>query len=207
MPLAERNHLKQFLLFVFALLIPCFALWTVISPWLATPAVGLVHLILTAWFPGIVDMVYQQGADALLMTRFTEINGELVATADMDSSLGFRLNTRLLSYSIPFYAALHFATQRASYLADFLWGLLLLYPLIVFGLLCLCARQLMVNLGALFFNQPEVLVPHANVIAILYQLNVLIIPTLAPVAIWVWQSRDTQLFRSVLAASAPDDSA
>ena len=36
-------------------------------------------------------------------------------------------------------------------------------------------------------------------IVLAYQLNVLIVPTLAPIAVWAWQSRDSDLFRAVLA--------
>jgi hypothetical protein len=197
----EQHPLRQFLLFVFVLLIPCFALWTQGSAALAIPAIGFVNTILTSWFPGIVNGLYVDGAEALLMTEFGELNGELVALSATDYRLGFRINTRILSYSIPFYTALHFATLKQGQLGNFFWGLLVLYPLFVFGLLCLCLKELMVNLGATFFNQPDVFVPHANVIAILYQLNVLIIPTLAPAMLWAWQSRDTPLLGSIFNAA------
>jgi hypothetical protein len=55
----------------------------------------------------------------------------------------------------------------------------------------------MVNVGAPFFNQPGVFVPYAEVIAITYQFSVLIIPTLAPAVLWIWQSKDSQLLQGV----------
>ena len=198
--MVEKHPLRQFLLFVFALLIPCFALWTVASAALAVPVIGLANTILRAWFPEVVNAVYVQGAEALLMTQFGELNGVLVPLEEAEDQLGFILETRILSYSIPFYAALHFATRRRDYLGSFLWGLLVLYPLILFGLLCLGLKELMVNLGPTFFNQAGILVPHANVIGILYQLNVLILPTLAPALVWAWQSRDTPLIGDMLDA-------
>lgn len=192
--------MRQFLLFVFILLIPCFVLWTVASAALATPAIGLVNMLLTAWFPDVVDVVYARGAEALLMTEFGEMNGNPVAQQESEYQLGFVINSRIVSYSIPFYAALHFATQKKDYLAGFFWGLLVLYPLFFVGLLFLCLKELMVNLGALFFDQPGVFVPHAYAIALLYQFNVLIMPTLAPVLLWAWQSRETPLIRYTLDA-------
>lgn len=195
--MVEQHPMRQFLLFVFVLLIPCFALWTLASAALAIPAIGFVNTILTSWFPTLVNGLYVHGAEALLMTEFGELNGKLVSLDETDYRLGFKVNTRILSYSIPFYTALHFATQKQAYLGKFFWGLLALYPLIVFGLLCLCLKELMVNLGATFLNQPDIFVPHANVIVILYQLNVLIIPTLAPALLWAWQSRDTPLLAGV----------
>ena len=196
----EQHYLRQFLLFTFVLLIPCFALWTVASAALALPAIGFVNTMLTAWFPDVVNAVYAQGSEALLMTEFGELNGKLVAPQESDYLLGFKLDSRILSYSFPFYTALHFATPRQDSLSKFFWGLLTLYVLFILGLLCLCLKELMVNLGAVFFTQAEVFVPHADIIAILYQLNVLIIPTLAPAILWAWQNRDTPLLRDVFTA-------
>jgi hypothetical protein len=79
-----------------------------------------------------------------------------------------------------------------------LWGLLVLYPLFAFGLLCLCLKELMVNVGANFFNQPGIFVPDANVIGLLYQFSVLIVPTLAPAMLWLWQSKDSPLLQNAL---------
>lgn len=194
----EQHTMRQFLLFVFALLIPCFVLWTTISAKLALPAIGFVEMMLTAWFPDVVKALYAEGAEALLLTEFGQLNGKLVSAQEAEFRLGFKLNTRILSYSIPFYSALHFATQRQANLEKYLWGLLILYPLFVFGLLCLCLKELMVNLGAAFFDQPGVFIPDGNLIGVLYQFNVLIIPTLAPAILWVWQNKDTPLLKDVL---------
>lgn len=62
-----------------------------------------------------------------------------------------------------------------------------------------------VRLGPLFFEQPDVFVPNGNVIALLYQLNVLIIPTVAPIILWAWQNRETQLIRGILNLPAPPE--
>jgi hypothetical protein len=195
---AEQRHLWQFLLYVFVLLIPSFVLWTAISDRLQVPAVGLVDLALTHWFPGVVHGLWPDGYNALLMTEFGEKNGQPVPLTEASHQLGFRVNPRILTYSLPFYTALYFATPRENYLANYLWGLLLLYGVAVFGLLSLCLKELMVNLGGLFLNQQGVFVPHTNVIGILYQFNVLILPTLAPAVVWLWQSRDQPLLQDLL---------
>ena len=197
--MVDQHQLRQFLLFVFVLLVPCFALWTVASGPLAIPAVGFVSSILTQWFPDTVNALYVSGAKAILMTEFGEQDGKLIALANAEYRLGFEVNTRIVSYSLPFYTALHFATQKKDYLSSYLLGLLLLYPLIVFGLLCLCLRELMVNLGATFFTQSGVYVPNANLIGVSYQFCVLIVPTLAPAMLWLWQSRESPLLRAALA--------
>jgi len=45
-------------------------------------------------------------------------------------------------------------------------------------------------------------VPGADVIGIAFQFSVLIVPTLLPVLIWAWQSRDTPLLRGLLGSVA-----
>lgn len=196
--MAEQHQLRQFLIFVFSLLIPCFVLWTVISGPLAIPAIGFAKMILTHWFPDVVHALYADGAKGVLMTEFGEANGKLVPLANAEYRLGFQVNTNILSYSLPFYTALHFSTPKKEYLGSYAWGLLALYLLFVFGLVCLCLKELMVNVGADFFNQPGVFVPNAGVIGILYQLNVLILPTLAPAMLWLWQSKDSPLLLAAL---------
>ncbi|MFV8818035.1 exosortase H-associated membrane protein [Haliea sp. E17] len=189
--------LRQFLLFAFVLILPCFALWTVAAQPLAMPVVGLVDLILKTWFPTIVEQLQFHGADTVLLTRFGELNGTPVPPSQSEYQLGFTINPGILSYSFAFYAALHFATQKKEYLWSFLTGVMVLYPLFLLGVVSLCLKQLMVNLGPLFLDQPGVLVPNSNLIALFYQLNVLIIPTIAPIALWIWQNWDTPLLRGV----------
>tara|TARA_R110002110_G_scaffold205066_7_gene416883 strand:+ start:7761 stop:8378 length:618 start_codon:yes stop_codon:yes gene_type:complete len=196
--MSPGHELRQFLLLVFALLIPCFALWTAFSAALGMPATGLSSMALQGWFPTVVDGLFAEGPKALLMTEFGTLNGKPVPPGQSDYQLGFSIDTRTLSYSIPFYTALHFATQKKNYLESWCWGMLTLYLLLIFGLIALAMKELMVNLGGIFFEQAGVWVPHPDVIGIAYQLNVLIIPTLAPVALWAWQNRESALLRSLL---------
>lgn len=191
--------MRQFLLYVFVLLIPCFALWTVASMPLALPAIGFVNTVLTYWFPDTVNVLYVDGSKALLMTQFGEQGGKLIPLSQAEYRLGFEVNPRILSYSLPFYTALHFATQKKEYLNSYVWGLLVLYPLMAIGLLCLCLKELMVGLGQTFLDQPDVFVPNPNAIGLAYQLSVLIVPTLGPAVIWVVQSRNSPLLKDSLA--------
>lgn len=203
MPLPENRALRQFLLFVFALILPCFALWTVAADALAMPVVGLADMILSAWFPDVVEALVVRPPDVVLFTQFGDLDGRAVPPAQSEFQLAFAVNPEILSYSLPFYATLYFATPRDDYLWDFLVGVMLLYPLILLGLVTLCMKDLMLHLGPLFMEQPGVFVPHGNVIAIVYQLSVLIVPTVAPIALWAWQSRATELFTSVLNLPPP----
>lgn len=203
MPKNEKDHLRQFLIFVFVLLFPCFALWTFASPGLVTPVIGLVNIILTNWFPDIVSVVYQDGANAILMTLFDQVDGQWLRATEVGAGLGFKVDTRILTYAIPFYAALHFATEKKAYLTQFFWGLTLIYPCILIGIVCIFLKDLMLTMGPVFMEQEAVFVPGANVIGILYQFSVLIIPPLVPALIWAWQSRTTPLLRGLLSGIEP----
>lgn len=194
----ERHHLRQFLILVFVLLIPCFALWQVFAGLLATPAIGFVNSLLGYWLPGVVDTLYVDGKGALLMTNYGEQGGRTVVLAQAEYQLGFPVQTRIVSYCLPFYTALHFATPRTDYFNSWVLGLLLLYPLIAFGLLAICLKELMVGLGTAFLQHPDAWVPDANLIALVYQINVLIVPVVAPAAIWLWQSRRTPLLHGLM---------
>jgi hypothetical protein len=208
MPLPRDHNLRQFLLFAFALIVPCFALWTLAAGTIAMPVVGLADMILRAWFPEQVDKLIFHGKDVVLMTQFGELNGRAVSPDQSEYQLAFAINPGILSYSLPFYAALHFATPGKNGLASFCWGVLVLYPLILIGLLALCLKELMLNLGALFMEQQGVLIPNGTFIALFYQLNVLIVPTVAPICLWAWQSRDTHLMRGLLKLlPTPEDAA
>lgn len=194
----EAADLRQFLLFLFALLLPCFALWHVAAAALALPAIGFVNTLLAQWFPAVVDVLYADGDSALLMTVFGESGGRPVPASQSEYQLGFAVNTRLVSYALPLYTALHFATPRRDYFNAWVLGLLGLYPIIALGLLCLCLKELMAGLGASFLAQPDAWVPPANAIALAYQVSVLLAPTLAPIGIWLWQNRGTPLLGSLL---------
>ena len=194
----DDRPMRQFLLYVFLLLLPCFVLWSVASEPLARPAVGFVNTVLTTWLPEIVNALYIDGKQVLLMTEFGEQGGRPTAISNAEYRFGFEVNTRILSYSLPFYTALHFATPRKDFFNSYVWGLLVLYPLMAMGLLCLCLKQLMVSLGPLFLQHPNVWTPDPNLIALSYQMSVLIVPTLAPAAIWLWQSRETPILKDIL---------
>lgn len=195
--MSNSSDLTRFIALFLVLLLPCFLLWALVSPWLAWPAVWLSDVVLTAWMPNVVEAVYLSGSKAVVATYFTEVNGVFIYDAKSEEQIGFAADTRLLSYSIPFYAALHFATRPSGTLARFGMGFWVLFPLIVFGLICVSLKNLMVGLGAAFFAQDAMFVPGGHFIGISYQLSVLIIPCVAPLIVWVGQSHENTLFEPV----------
>lgn len=193
-----HSPVRQFLVYVAVLLLPCFAFWAVISGPLALPATGLVNLLISSWFPDLVFGVSANDGEALVLTRFGELQGRAVPLAEADYRLAFSLNTRILSYSLAFYTTLHFATRRDEYLGSYINGAFVLYVLFVLGLATLVIKELQQNLPLAFANQQAAWIPGTNLIAVLYQFNILIVPGLAPLALWFFQNRDTEVLADLL---------
>lgn len=199
---AEAPKLYQFVGLVFLWLIPCFVVWVSLSSLLAAPAVWISELILTSALPDIVHNFTLAGPQAMLATHFGEVDGEIVSAQVAGYRLAYPINTRILTYALPFYGALHFATQTTSgisgndgSLAGFGKGLLFLYPLLVLGLVSISLKNLMLGLGPVFIDSGSI---WAQVIGLMYQLSTLMVPPLAPIMIWAWQSRESSLMQRPL---------
>lgn len=198
----ETPKLHHFVGLIFLWLIPCFVVWYSLSGALAFPAVWANNLILTSAIPDIVHSVTSNGPQAVLASHFGELDGDIVFAHLAGYRLAFPIDTRILSYSLPFYAALHFATETTagagsegeSYL-KLGKGLLVVYSLLILGLVSLNLKNLMFGLGGVFIDSGNPAVP---VIALMYQANTLIIPPLAPLIVWAWQSKDSPLLQQFL---------
>ncbi len=177
--------IARFILLLFALLVPCFAIWSLLNPLLVKPAIGLVHTILTNALPDVVAGVVQQANKAMVMTRFGELDGSIVRDTLAGWSIGMPQDTRLLSYSLPFYTALHFSSHRLNKMALWGWGIVGLYLVLVAGMCSVSLKNIMLQLGpaaGVFTSEWS-----RNLVALTYQFSVLILPTLAPVMLWLWQ--------------------
>lgn len=196
--LADRPLLR-FALTVLALLPMCFIAWIYLGTLLAAPAVLLVKIISTNWLTGFVTAVQLDGTVMLALSSLGEENGVIAPAQDIGNQLAIRMDTRTLSYSVPFYAALHFSTPMASSLERFARSLVILWILLFLGLLATLLKDLMLGLGEQFLSTPGV--PPAEVIALGYQFSTLLVPPLAPILLWAFSARDVPAFRELLPRS------
>ena len=120
------------------------------------------------------------------------MNGIIRLAIPGDEGLAFRLNTRLVSYGLPFYAALLWGSRIAKPFNTFAWGLFVLWAAMALGLAAMTAKDLMLVIGEPFLATAWV--PPSAVIAVSYQFSVLLMPTLAPVLLWVLQLRGSPLW-------------
>jgi hypothetical protein len=198
----EAPKLYHFVGLIFLWLIPCFVIWVSMSGALAAPAVWVNNLLLTFALPDIVYSFTSTGPQALLATHLGEIDGDIVSAQLAGYRLAYPIDTRILSYSVPFYAALHFATQTTAgagtegnnYL-KFGRGLLVLYPLLIMGMISINLKNLMLGLVGVFLESGSAA---GSVIAMMYQLSTLMIPPLAPIMVWAWQSKESPLLQQFL---------
>lgn len=194
----EKRPLLRFCLTVLALLPACFILWHLAAVHVAAPAVALTGPLLSTVYGSLVESVSMQGTDMLVMSRFGETGGAIVSAQEAGNQLAYPVNTRTLSYSIPFYAALHFATPQKESYSRFAWYLLLLWLLLALGLFSTALKDLMLGLGPIFLEHPKT--PPADGVALAYQFSTLIVPPLMPVILWAYAAAGTPLLADLLPA-------
>lgn len=185
---------RQFVLSL-ALMPVTFGLWYAAGPLFAAPSVWLCDWFLGFVYPLAVDGAHLQSADMMVTTQFGQLNEQIVSAARAGHQIALEINTRLVSYSIAFYAALLAASSIREALHKFAIGLFVLWVLMAFGLATILGKDLMLLAGPQFLEQEWV--PNADLLALSYQFNVLLMPTLAPVALWVWQLRGSPLWESL----------
>ena len=185
---------RQFVLTV-ALMPITFGIWYAAGTLFAAPAVWLCDFLLSSAYPNIVEAVGLQGVEVLVRTQFGEDGGVIMAAADAGNQIALEINTRLVSYSIAFYAALLMASNLKDAIYKFCVGLFWLWLIMTFGLASILGKDLLLMVGAPFLNAPGV--PPADLIALTYQFNVLLMPTLAPVCLWFWQLRGSPLWEAL----------
>jgi hypothetical protein len=172
-----------------------FGIWYAAGTLFAAPAVWLCDLFLSNLYPGIVETAGLQGVEMTVRTQFGEIGGQILPAKEAGNQIALQTNTRLVSYSIAFYAALLLASNLQDGIYKFCVGLFWLWVIMAFGLASIVGKDLLLMVGGPFLNSARV--PPADFLAVTYQFNVLLMPTLAPVCLWFWQLRGSPLWEAL----------
>ena len=172
-----------------------FGIWYAAGPLFSAPAVWLCDMLMGTAYPGVLDSAGLKGIDMVALIQFGVVEGNIVTAQAAGNQIELEVNTRLVSYSIAFYAALLMASNLKDALFKFCIGLFLLWLLMAFGLASIMGKDLLVMVGAPFLESAGV--PPADLIALTYQFNVLLMPTLAPVCLWFWQLRGSPLWEAL----------
>ncbi len=190
--------LYRFIGLVLLLMIPFFGLWYALGALPSAPALWLAQVTLPWALPEVVQSVVIDGDELMVFTLFGEVGQQVVPLNQAEYQLAFPSNTRILSYSIPFYAALHFASHIDGSIERFARGLLILWLLMFIGVIAVTLKNLMLGLGDLLWTASTTPLPSANVIALLFQFCTLIVPTVAPLMLWAWSVRESPVWRAIL---------
>ena len=172
-----------------------FGIWYAAGPLFSAPAVWLCDMLMGMAYPGVLDSAGLKGIDMVALIQFGVVEGNIVTAQAAGNQIELEVNTRLVSYSIAFYAALLMASNLKDALFKFCIGLFLLWLLMAFGLASIMGKDLLVMVGAPFLESAGV--PPADLIALTYQFNVLLMPTLAPVCLWFWHLRGSPLWEAL----------
>ncbi len=189
--------MRRQIVLTLALMPITFGIWYAAGSLFAAPAVWLCDVLLSYLYPSLIDTAGLQGANMQLVTQFGESGGQLLTAKEAGNQIALEINTLLVSYSIAFYGALLMAANVQNSLYKFSLGLFWLWLIMAAGLASIAGKELLLLIGGPFLNTS--LVPPADVIALTYQFNVLLMPSLAPVFLWFWQLRGSPLWEHLAA--------
>ena len=172
-----------------------FGIWYAAGTLFSAPAVWLCDMLMRLAYPTVLASAGLNGIEMIALTQFGVVEGAITTAEAAGNRIELEVNTRLVSYSIAFYAALLMASNLKDALFKFCIGLFLLWLIMAFGLASIMGKELLVMVGTPFLNTAGV--PPADIIALTYQFNVLLMPTLAPVCLWFWQLRGSPLWEAL----------
>ena len=178
---AAAPSLKKFVLHTFLWLPPCFAAWYFSAPYHAAVAGRLARLLANQFTTGIVSALEQTGTVLVFVTTI-----KVHPAPGQTALLVPEVNPMLYTYGLALFLALMLA-ERAKWW-KVLAGVAVLLPFQAWGIAFDFLAQVGIQLGAEVSAQAGLLGWRAEVIALCYQLGVLIFPSLVPIVLWAASS-------------------
>lgn len=179
--MALRNPLYSFLL-KGALALPfCLALWywqAEIFNWPAAKLSGSILSWLFSWVES-VDWGHR------LLDVNTTLQVDVPGQAGRIALMVAEVNPLIYSYGLPLYFALFIASGNQRHWGKLLLGALILVPIQTWGICFDILKQVAISAGPAVSSQAGFSDLQRDVIALCYQLGYLILPTLAPVVVWL----------------------
>ena len=180
---AEFNgvSVKRFFLFSLVFLPLCFYIWHVLAPAIAIPIGWIVEKIATTFWPDLFSVIELSKAQLYIEMSVGEKEGNILPTSIAGNRLGFYVETRLMTFSLPFYSALLLAIPNGSFNRHYVLGLIFILIFCIAGSVGFCLKESLILLGPDLFED-SVFLP-IELIVFFYQFSILIFPTLGPVLI------------------------
>jgi hypothetical protein len=182
--------LSRFLLRVLLWLPVCFGAWYFLSVLFTLPLALMVDALMGWVFPNLVEGVTQKGNELTVVTR--AVVSVHAGSGARTGDILFELNPLKYGYSVPLYTALVLAVPGEDSHKTLRWlvGMLILLAVQVFGVATEILKVLALDLGE---EGRELLGFPAwgyEGVVLAYQLGFLILPPVAPIAIWFGQFQD-----------------
>lgn len=161
--------------------------WMQVSNWTSYPTAGLAHVVLDNGAKYWVRKVIKAPGHFEVETRIQVAMPDSVKKERGSAELVAEASAAHYAYGLPLFLALLLAARSAHLFRRALAGYLILLLPQTFSLVLEILRQIMVaggRPGALGIDQWQM-----ESIAMGYQVGSLLLPTLAPVALWLWFDR------------------
>ena len=183
-----RNPLYAFFLKAALLLPVCLALWYWKAEWFNSPAAIVSGWIMRGLFPGWVEAVeWSQRTISLVTTlRVPMVAG---VKEGQYAVMVAESNPMLYGYGLPLFAALLLASGEARRWRKLMLGALVLIPFQAWGICFDLLKQVAIVAGPVVAAQTGISPWQREIIAVGYQVGTLILPTVAPIALWLALNR------------------
>ena len=178
-----KGPLPRFVIVTLALLPLTFAIWYFAGPLFTWPVRLIVDAISRAGFAGIVRSVEQQASVITFVTSLRPGSAQGAGAINVD------VNALLYSYGMPMFAALTLAAREPGAVRKLAVGIVVLLPLVAWGVQADFLKNIAFTAGPLVTSQTGFSVMQRQFIAFAYQFGALILPTVAPAAVWVLMHR------------------
>jgi len=172
------DSIGRFALRTFLWLPACFAAWYFAARYLAPPVGFLAGLLADAFKPGLISGVERDALELVFITTL-----QVHPTQDRTGVLVVEVNSLLYTFGLPLFVAVMLAARANAW--KIAAGAALLLPFQAWGAAFDFLAQVGVKSGMQVSVQAGLVGWRAETIAIAYQVGTLMMPVLAPVALWV----------------------
>jgi hypothetical protein len=178
-----KGTLPRFVVTTLGFLPVTFALWYFAGPLFAWPVRLVAQAFTTVAFGDLVRGVEQHESVITFVTSLRPGDAHAAGAITVD------VNMLLYSYGMPMFAALTLAAREGRWARKLVVGLALLLPVVAFGVVGDFLKNITFSAGPLVASQTGFSSTGRDVIAFCYQFGALILPTVAPAALWVLMHR------------------
>jgi hypothetical protein len=178
-----KGTLPRFVLATLGFLPLTFALWYFAGPLFTVPVELIVDAASRVALPDIVRSVEQHASVITFITSLRPGNAAGAGAISVD------VNALLYSYGMPMFAALTLAAREPGWPRKLVIGIVVLLPLVGWGVLADFLKNIAFSAGPLVTTQTGFSLAERQAIAFAYQFGALILPTVAPAAVWVLMHR------------------